>query len=92
MALESITLLVSGHELLYSISVGVLPLLLSKGAFTRSLLMVKEWMLCIICQGQLHQVTNVYLKNQQLDPIIRVAVSAAGSSYHSMELSSPPQE
>ena len=53
MDLESIKVLVPGHELLYSGSVGVLPLFLSKGAFTRLPLMVKEWMFCNMYQGQL---------------------------------------
>ena len=52
MALESIKVLMLGHELLYSAGVGMFPLLLSKGAFTRQLLMVKECMFCIMCPGQ----------------------------------------
>ena len=52
MALESIKVLVLGHQLLYSGSVGVLPLFLSKGTFTRPLLMVKECMFCIMFPGQ----------------------------------------
>ena len=93
MALESIKMLVPGHELLYSASVGVLPLFPVQRELHKTTV-DGEGMddLYYVPRLSCTRWIMFYLKNQHLDPIIGLAVSAAGSSYCGTELSSPPWE